>query len=998
MFRTLSFDLFVLSLVVQLLAVPDSIDAQITNEMLTPSRLEEGFMHPPLSARPRAYWAWLNGNTSFSQMTRELEEMKDKGLGGLDIFEIGANDPNKVIPEGPAFMGPESVEAIGYAVREAQRLGLEIGLVTSSSWNAGGPWVAPEHGAMGIFYSQTAAKGPASFNQKLDFPPVPQKSPKGSDGLPAYHKDIAVLAIPQSSDRTIPDFKSVIDLTGNLDENGHLTWDVPSGEWTILRFVCACTGERLVLPSPKSDGLIIDHFNPAATEMHFQYLIDKLQNELGELGKTALRILYLPSYEVTSYEKEKGMVWTPRLREEFQKRRGYDLAAYLPLLFGYTADQEIAGRFLFDFNMTLSDLIVEGHYQKAREICHKNGLLLCSEAGGPGQPLHNCPFEALRALGSLDIPRGEFWYKHQRFDENGYDILWLVKEIACASHIYGQTIVDGESFTSWYHWRIGPFDVKPLADRAMCEGLNRFTFHTGAHNPPEAGKPGWAYHAGTHMNANCSWWPKIKPFIDYLARCSYLLQQGRFVGDVCYYYGDDAPNFVKPKHTDLSPGVGYDYDVVNTEILLSRMDVKNGRIVLSNGMNYEMLVLPERDDMNLEVLKKISTLVERGATVVGPKPARSNGLKDYRLRDEQIRNLANRLWDACDGVQVKEREFGQGRIIWGKSVRDILKERGIGPDFSFSSVDSNGSLDYIHRRAEREDIYFVVNNATRAVEADCTFRVENKAPEFWHPDTGERVKPAIYQTANGGTAVPLRLPPAGSVFVVFQESAAPNHFLTSSADSSSVDTRLDGDAVEFRFGKEGTYAFQTAGGESKTITVEKIPKPIEIGGPWEVRFPYGWGAPAVKVFPELASWTESDEEGVKYFSGIAAYRKTFQIPENFLSKDRRLTLDLGTVKDIADVYLNGRSLGILWKPPFQVDITDVVKEGENRLVVEIANHWANRMVGDAVSKDGKKYTNTNITYSIMWEQPWDKTPLLESGLLGPVRIHTGSISRMKWPK
>lgn len=984
-----------------LLSATDSIHAQNIQEILNPissqSSLEEGFFHPPLAARPRAYWAWLNGNVNYSQMKYELEEMKEKGLAGFDIFDIGANDPNKVVPDGPAFMSPESVEAISYAVREAKRLGLEMGLITSSSWNAGGPWVTPEYGAMGIFYSQTTVQGPASFDRNLDFPQVPRKSPKGADGLPAYHKEIAALAIPQNSDQTIRDLKSAIDLTSHLRENGNLVWDVPPGEWKILRFVCACTGERLVLPSPKSDGLIIDHFNPAATEMHFQYLIEKLQAELGDLGKTALRILYLPSYEVTSYEKEKGMVWTPNLREEFQKRRGYDLAVYLPLLFGYTTDPEISNRFLFDFNMTLSDLIIEGHYHKAREICNEHGLLLCSEAGGPGQPLHNCPFEALRALGSLDIPRGEFWYNHQRFDENGFDLLWLVKEIACASHIYGQKIVDGESFTSWHHWLIGLFDLKPLADQAMCDGLNRFTFHTGAHNPPEAGKPGWAYHAGTHINVNCSWWPKIKPFIDYLARSCFLLQQSDFVGDVCYYYGDQAPNFVKPKHADLSPGEGYDYDVVNSEVILTRMGVKNGRIVLPDGMSYELLVLPERDDMNLPVLQKLAYLVEQGATVVGPKPTRSNGLKDYQIRDEQIQNMANALWGDCDGVHVKEHRYGQGTIVWGKDIQEILNERGIRRDFSFTSKDPNCGLDYIHRRTESEDIYFIRNKTQNEIVANCTFRIYDKAPELWRPDAGEIQKPAIYQTVEGGTNLPICLPPAGSVFVVFRESAAPHHILSSSADSSSFETQITGDVVEFRFHKEGTYPFQSSSGEIKTITIENLPKPIEIEGAWEVHFPFGWGAPAVKIFPQLSSWTESEEEGIKYFSGIAAYHKKFQIPADLILPNRKLTLDLGAVKDIADVYLNGKHRGIVWKPPFQVDITDIVHPGENLLVIEIANQWSNRIAGDAQNKEGRKYTNTNITYSIMWEQSWEKTPLLESGLLGPVRIHSAEIIQMKLP-
>ncbi|MBD3265480.1 hypothetical protein GF373_02320 [bacterium] len=419
--------------------------------------LAVGFDNPPHAARPHAYWAWMNGYVSIPQLTKELENMKEKGLAGLEIFDIGAKDPENIVPAGPAFMGAESVQAIAHAVREAGRLGMEIGLITSSSWNAGGPWVKPKHGTQGIFHSQAVIDGPDQITLTLPVPKIPKIAPKNENGLPAFYKDVAVLAIPFSEAKQIEDLGHILDISECMDPSGQLNWKAPKGKWTLMRFICACTGETLVLPSPKSDGLIIDHFSAEATTMHFQYLIAQLKTELGDLSKTALRYLYLPSYEVTSYDKEKGMVWTPALVKEFTQRRGYDPTTYLPLLFGYTSSQkEIANRFHYDFRMTLSDLIIENHYQTAREVCHEHGLLLCSEAGGPGQPLHNCPFEALRALGSLDVPRGEFWYKHQRFDEEGIDILWLVKEIACAAHIYNKTVVDGEAFTSFHHWQLSP--------------------------------------------------------------------------------------------------------------------------------------------------------------------------------------------------------------------------------------------------------------------------------------------------------------------------------------------------------------------------------------------------------------------------------------------------------------------------------------------------------------------------------------------------------------
>jgi len=951
------------------------------------SALADGFLNPPASARPGAYWAWMNGNVNLPQLTRDLEEMKDKGLSSALIFDVGARDPDRVVPAGPAFMGPESLQAICHAIREATRLGVDIGFVTSSSWNAGGPWVTPEHASMALYQSQVTVKGPVQFSQVLPSPSFPKTSPRTADGSPVYSRETAVLAFPESAEKRIADPKSIVNLTSRLDKNGRLTWDVPAGLWTILRLVCANTGQQLAIPGPNSGGLVIDHFNPEATEMHFKYLIDRLKGGLGSFENTALKYLYLCSYEV------RGLIWTPRLLQEFQQRHGYDMTPYLPVLFGYTVqNKEMTDRFKYDFDKTLGDLIVDNFYRKAREMSHQQGLLLCAEAGGPGPPTHNVPVDALKALGSVDILRGEFWNQHT---------LWVVKETACASHIYGRRVVDMESFTSWRHWLDGPFELKPLADRAMCDGTNHFTFHTFAHNPPEAGLPGWVYHAGTHINVNLTWWPKAKPFIAYLARCCSLLQQGLFVGDVCYYYGDQAFNFVPPKQVDPSLGFGYDYDVTNAEALLDRMEVREGRIVLPDGLSYELLVLPDREDMDWDVLQKIEKLVQAGATVVGRKPTRSNGLSDFPRRDERVKALAEKLWADCDGDKVKEHSYGKGRIVWGQSLRDVLQTRGLGPDFSFTSRNSETALDYIHRRTKDADIYFVSNKSLRWEEANCTFRVRGKQPELWMPDTGERRKQVVYDVVEGGTKVPLRLPPAGSVFVVFRDKADTDRIVSVRSDGGQILPLSSGSpqelpAIEVRPGqqssvellawKPGTYSLETAQGKKATVTVEKVPPAHEITGPWEVRFPKGWGAPASKVFPKLMSWTEDPEDGVKYFSGIATYSKEFDLPAEMTRENTQIVLDLGQVRAVADVSVNGKPLGILWKPPFRVDVTRAVKPSANRLVVEVANLWANRLIGDAGLPKDKRFCRTNMTHALTYSSPWKETPLLESGLLGPVRL------------
>ncbi len=957
-------------------------------------RLEIEFQTPPMPARPWAYWCWINGNFNYARITRELEEIARKGMGGFNLFDIGAYGQGEKVPAGPAFMGPESLDAIGFAVREAGRLGLGIGLIVSNSWDAGGSWIPPELGTMGLFASSSKVTGTKHLALALPFPEV-KISPKNikykdlmrPDGLPRFYRDVAVLAIPAGDkSETIP-LNRIIDLTDRLDRGGNLTGSLPEGEWEIVRYVCTNTGETLKLPSPNSDGLILDHFNPKATTFHFNYILDRLESEIGDLSHSALKYLYLCSYEI------RGMIWTPALAAEFQQRRGYNMTPYLPALFERTVEnRETTERFLFDYKKTLSDLIIEGHYRNAREMAHKRGLQICSEAGGPGQPLHNCPVEALRALGTLDIPRGEFWNKHQVLNEEGIDLLWLVKEIACASHIYGKTLVQGEAFTSFEHWQEGPFELKPLADRAMCEGLNHFVFHTFAHNPPEAGEPGWVYHAGTHIGPNRVWWPMAGDFIDYLSRCSYLLQRGLFVADVCYYYGDRAPNFVDPKHIDPSLGYGFDYDVVNSEVILNRMGVMNGRIVLPDGMNYALLVLPEEDAMDLVVLKKLERLISEGATVVGAKPVRSYGLHDAQRMDEEVRTLADAIWGKCDGSTVLENPYGKGKVVWGKTLRDILAEKGIAPDFQVNRGKDRDAIDYIHRRDGDCDIYFVINRTGRPIDMQCAFRVEGKVPEFWQPDTGLISRQYYYRKGDSHTWVPMQMPSYGSVFVVFRDSSPEPYIRSVIRDSSAEEESLlvtQNQQSEFTsvIGAPGHYKIIDSHNRVREIEVDAIPEAIALDGPWDVRFPHEYGIPPVITFPEPISWTNHELEAIRYFSGIANYRKAFELPSERIGDSYRFFLNLGKVKEVAEVFLNDRRVGIVWKEPFELDITDPVRAGENHLAIDVANVWNNRLVGDAKLPPEWRRTHTNIAKGPKaWGTPWKDVPLIEAGLIGPVKI------------
>ena len=772
----------------------------------------------------------------------------------------------------------------------------------------------------------------------------------------------------------------IINLSGQLDAEGRLCWDVPEGNWTLMRFVCANTGERLKVPSPNSDGLATDHFSAEATRDFITTLLGRLETKLGDLSNSGIKQLYLPSYEV------RGLIWTPEFLEQFKKYRGYDMTTYLPALVGCRIENEDrTRRFQYDFQKTRGDLLVDAFYREASKTVHEKGLGIEAEAGGPGPPVHHVPVDALRALGAVDEMRGEFWPWRPDMSQ-----LWVVKETACAAHIYGRRRVHMESFTGFRHWQDGPNELKPSADRAFCEGMNHIVWHTSTHQPEEAGKPGWVYGAGSHLTPNLAWWPLAKPFLDYLSRCSFMLQQGKFIGDVCYYYGDQGANFVPPKHTDPSLGLGYDYDVTNAEVILTRMSVQDGLITLPDGMHYELLVLPERDDFDLKVLQKIEQLLQAGATVVGPKPVRSNGLTDYPNRDRQVQQLADQIWGDCDGKNIFERPYGKGKIVWGRSLRAILQQKGVGPDFEFISEQHDlptSDIDYIHRKTPDTDIYFLRNKTSKPITGVALFRVANKIPEFWHPDSAQRIESALYEQVDGATRVPISLGSNGSVFVVFRKSAEPFH--VTSIKPPVVLWKAGDHDICFASATGGEYTFRLSNEQTLEVALDPLPKPIDLKSEWTVHFPTGWGAPKSTSFEKLISWTSNEIEGIRHFSGVARYETTMEVPGTWLEENRRVTIDLGNLWALGRVRVNGERVGTLWKPPYQLDITDVVHSGKNRLEVEIANTWANRLVGDASLPEEKRFCRTNINTTGAPEAPgvpWGNVPLHPSGLFGPVRI------------
>jgi len=971
--------------------------------------IKEGFLKPNGTAKPKVYWWCLNGNIDTISAKQEFLEMKKAGIGGFDFFEIGVPKQDSMIPGGPAFLSDESLKVIKFAVSEAGKLGLEVGLNLSSSWNAGGSWTNPKNAGKSLYYSKINLKGgPGVQKIKIPFPEIsfPKASliggtgkpmiPFQPNGRPVYYEEVAILAIPMNRLKNKLDTTGIINISRFFDSaTDILNWKTPAGDWEILRYICSNSGQELVLPSPHSAGLTIDHFDSIAVKEHLMYIINRLKPILGDFRNTALKSLYLASYEA------RGFVWTSTLPKEFKKVNGYDIYKFLPSFFDHELySQEITEKVQTDFKKTLSELMINNLYKKSREICNRYGLKINCEAGGPGYPLYNGPAEPLKALGAIDIPRGEFWINHFRnyrdlnvedsTRRDSIDILRVVKEVSAASHIYQRGIVEEEAFTSFQHWQEGPFDMKPTGDRAFCEGMNRVVFHGFSHNPTGTGYPGIVYGAGTHFNTKRVWWPKVKPFIDYISRNSFIFQKTNFIADVLYYYGDKVPNSATPKNTHFSVGPGYDYEVVNTEILLTGLTVKSGKLVLSNGAVFSMLALDREDEINSAVLAKLIELAKQGAVIVGPKPNKVVDIKNQSIPSGKSIDKINQVWITV----TKSSQAGldnKGKIYAGIKPVEMLKVLNLPPDFDYPDK-ASFLMDFIHYKKADMDFYFIRNTSDQWISRECGFRQQLKVPEIWYPLTGEIVPIPVYNQQEKYIKIPITMAPYGSYFVVFKKgipSASYTNVTASGHNPPMMEFTKDG----IQFLNKGTFELKSIKGSK---LVENQQKNQVIDGEWNVSFTKGWGAPESVVFSGLSSWTDNKNEGIKYYSGIGTYQKTFQFGKRSSVKFEKIIIDLGNVSKVAELWLNGSPLGISWAKPYKYDITKFIKEGKNILTIEVANTWSNRLTGDAIT--GDKYTHTNILNTIVpgtniWGSdqtrlPWAKVPLIESGLLGPVTIQT----------
>jgi hypothetical protein len=945
--------------------------------------LKENFKSPASNSGVNCWWWWLNGNVNRAAITKDLEAMKSRNFQGAMIFDAGGHNQrgNKDIPTGPLFGSDEWNELFVFAMDEAKRLGLQMGFNIQSGWNLGGPRVTAEYTAKQITFSETIISGNKKITKTLDLPRTKRD----------FYKDIAVLAFPinveQKTNELIsdldlklgyhelggsaPDTKfllgniahkrskreaistyivkkdDILDITSQMDSDGNISWDAPEGEWSIMRIGFTCTGSHVSTSSGDWQGSVLDYMSTEAFDFYWNDVVEPIFKAAGDHVGTTLKYMETDSWECG------GMNWTDKFAEEFKNYRGYDIVNYLPIVAGYVIDDTTTSNaFLSDFRKTLGDLVAYNHYARFQEYAHKYNMGIQPESAGP----HAGPMDGIKNYGFSDIVMSEFWSPspHRPRPNNRF----FLKQASSAAHIYGKKIVGAESFTTiGPHWNDELWhDQKSAFDHEICAGLNRMYFHTFTCSPPEMGLPGQEYFAGTHVNPQVTWWKQSGAFIDYMHRTQSIVQEGKFIADVLYYYGDHVPNVFPFKHSDPA-GVmpGFDYDVTDETIFL-QLKMEDGKIVVPGGVEYRVLVLPGHKVLSMAILEKVESLLKQGAQIIGRKPESAVSLVGGEKAQKQFSKLADKIWGTAV-AEKGEKKYGNGLVAWGITAREYLLSKGVTTDFNVVESDSKTDYDYIHYTIGQSDVYFVTNQTTDRQKINCDFRVAGLQPELWDALTGEIREALAFTQKDGITTVPLSLEPYGAIMVVFNKKISKN--------------------------KQGTA--------QRNYTDYKTVKSIT--GTWEVNFDPKWGGPESVTFPELIDWSKHSDEGIKYYSGTAVYNTAFNVDFD-LQKSKPYFLQLENVKDvgIAEVKINGKDKGILWTKPFRVEIGNELQEGENTLEIKVVNSWFNRVAGDEMFPNKKQFTNTNaVLINDFRGRARKEIPLEPSGLLGPVTIEEAII-------
>lgn len=890
------------------------------------SDLEQHFIKPPADCRPHVLWQWLGGMVSREGITKDLEAMAAQGIGGTMIMVMSDQQPWPSVfsyrdyPGKVKVLSDEWFDLMNFTIGESDRLGLEVRLFICTGWShTGGPWVPAEKSLKRLSYSKKMVEGPVFFDAVLEKPYVPtpsfsipewNKDRQKIPDLGTFNKDMLVLAVPETKLGEIIDPDKIIVLTDKMDVNGRLVWNVPEGKWNIWRMALVTANSFNHPADIETVGHEVDRMDPDAIRLVYDNIVGRINKEAKQKGYTSFKGFENDSYEAGYQDFGNDFI------EEFRKRRGYDCTLWLPAWKDnkmVIKDQELTNRFRWDMQRTISELYAERFHGKLQQLADENNLEWLLE------PYFGIPLDWQSIAGISKKPGVEFWVR-SHLDQHGKrqgppsDIIGTSME---ASSLYGRNVIWAEAFTAEPYqsaWRNDPWILKDEADYALTKGVNQFYIHGFYHNAfSDKYQPGFTMgYFGTQYCRYLTWWPFAGAWHNYLARCNYMMQAGLPVADALVYPTkiSSMPTLIEGRYRQVC---------LTDDVLLEKLSVRDGKLVLPHGTEFNALILKEGERLRPEALAKIRDLVAQGATLIGnPPPVQSLSMENYPECDERMQRLISELWFGLSATSASDIQFGKGRVLSGMPV-DAAMEKVMGlPELFFQSTGDPWEVKdmlYGQRKLSQGDLYFISHRGGEKVKAKVNIKWNGLQPEWWNAVNGERRELTEYDVFDGRIIIPVEMLPRESGFLVFTKPIS-----------------------------EKTV---------RTPNFRKKEEVQQIVGKWNVSFDPRWGGPKQVVFDKLHDWAENPDKGIKYYSGIAKYKISFNAADVSAS-----ILDLGIVKNMARVILNGKELGIVWCTPWQVQVPQgLLKSQGNILEIEVANTWANRMIGDEQYPDDAEYIN-----------------------------------------
>jgi hypothetical protein len=786
--------------------------------------------------------------------------------------------------------------------------------------------------------------------------------------------------------------RRLINITDKLRPDGTLNWAPPTGNWTILRVGHTSTGHTNATGGG-GKGLECDKFNPEAAELQIKNWYGAALKHAGpEIAKKVLNVFYMDSWECGSQN------WSPVFKAEFQKRRGYDITPYLPIMTGLPVESTaVSENFLYDVRKTISELIVDKFYKTLATFAREQGLMFTAESVAP-----TMMSDGLLHYKTVDVPMGEFWLNSPTHDKPN-DMLDAIS----AAHIYGKNIVQAEAFTTVrMDWNENPGNMKTLQDRNYALGVNKLVYHVFTHNPWVDRKPGMTLDGvGLYFQRDQTWWKLGKAWVDYATRSQDLLQQGKPLVDIAVFTGEELPrrSVLPDRLVETLPGIfgrevlaeekkrlanidvplrqipagvthsanmadpenwvnplrGYAYDSFNPDVL-STATVKNGNVVFASGATYKLLVFTGKLSLNpnfqyisYQTVKKLAELIKHGAKViVAEKPVYQSGIR--QTNTTEFNKIIEEIWsgkfssELNNSKRITVKKMGLGSIYKAPFYAEDFRALGVERDLTITET-TNGSkagsyarhVAFIHRNSTGKDIYFIANQLDKKRELRFEFNITGRLPVIYDAVTDDTIRVNNWSGSNGKTALTLKLEPGQSLFILFEKS-------TAKTESNSGNNWISFNNQQ------------------------------DISKDWEARFDTLYGGPAKPVmFADLEDWSKSTDTLVKYYSGTALYTKKFSFKE---SPQGKIWIDIGDFSSIAGVKVNGIDCGTLWTAPHRLEISKAIKKGENEITIEIANTWGNRLIGDSKLPVHKRITNTTAPFRL------EGKPLYPAGLIGPVTI------------